>query len=222
MSRDAILARMRRSLGVHPGDVTRRAEVADRLTRTPRGVVPARGQLAREELVRLFLDKTVAVQASCVRVASPAESKTAVLDYLRGANLPMRIRIGADRRLAALGLEADPLVEDGHGPSAGDDLACLSHAFGGVAESGTLMLHSGPDNPTTLNFLPDHHIVVVDADDIYGDYETLLDLVRETYGIGEMPRTVNFITGPSRSADIEQTLLLGAHGPRSLHVIVVG
>ncbi|MEI9915983.1 MAG: LUD domain-containing protein [Methylovirgula sp.] len=39
---------------------------------------------------------------------------------------------------------------------------------------------------------------------------------------GAMPRTVNFITGPSRSADIEQTLLLGAHGPRALHIIIVG
>ena len=50
------------------------------------------------------------------------------------------------------------------------------------------------------------------------------DAIRETvhYGKGQMPRTVNWITGPSRSADIEQTLLLGAHGPQRLHVIVVG
>jgi L-lactate dehydrogenase complex protein LldG len=91
-----------------------------------------------------------------------------------------------------------------------------------VAESGTLVLVSGEDNPTTLNFLPDTHIVVVSADDVAGDYETVWQRIREQYGAGTMPRTVNLITGPSRSADIEQTLILGAHGPRRLHVIVVG
>jgi L-lactate dehydrogenase complex protein LldG len=83
------------------------------------------------------------------------------------------------------------------------------------------MLASGPDNPTTLNFLPDTHIVVVNAKDIAPDYETLWQRLRESYGAGAMPRAVNWITGPSRSADIEQTLILGAHGPRRLHVIVV-
>ena len=59
------------------------------------------------------------------------------------------------------------------------------------------------------------------AKDIAGDYESVLARVRNTYGKGRMPRTVNFITGPSRSGDIEQTLLLGAHGPRRLHIVVV-
>ena len=97
----------------------------------------------------------------------------------------------------------------------------LSHAFGAAAESGTLMLVSGAD-PTTLNFLPDTHIVVIDAKDAAGDDETLWQKLRERFGEGAMPRTVNRITGPSRSADIEQTLILGAHGPRRLHVMVVG
>jgi L-lactate dehydrogenase complex protein LldG len=89
------------------------------------------------------------------------------------------------------------------------------------AETGTIAMVSGPQNPSTLNFLPDNHIVVVSAKDIQGDYEALFARVRFAYGKGTMPRTVNFITGPSRSGDIEQTLLLGAHGPRRLHVIVV-
>jgi len=63
---------------------------------------------------------------------------------------------------------------------------------------------------------------VVSAGDIAGDYETIWARLRQQVGQGTMPRTVNLITGPSRSADIEQTLLLGAHGPRRLHIIVVG
>jgi L-lactate dehydrogenase complex protein LldG len=107
------------------------------------------------------------------------------------------------------------------GASDGGDLAAVSHAVGGAAETGTLMLTSGPDNPTTLNFLPDYHIVVVGAADISGDLEGFWRTLRATYGRGQMPRTVNLITGPSRSGDIEQKLLLGAHGPRRLHVVIV-
>ena len=88
-------------------------------------------------------------------------------------------------------------------------------------QTGTLALVSGPDNPTTLNFLPETHIVVIEAAKIVGNYETFWEMLRAAYGEGAMPRTVNFITGPSRSADIEQTLLLGAHGPRALHIIIV-
>jgi L-lactate dehydrogenase complex protein LldG len=101
-------------------------------------------------------------------------------------------------------------------------LSSVSHAFAGVAESGTVVLVSGTDNPTSLNFLPDNHIVVIDAKDVAGDYEAVWQRLRDRYGDGLMPRTINLITGPSRSADIEQTLILGAHGPRRLHVIVVG
>ena len=91
-----------------------------------------------------------------------------------------------------------------------------------MAESGTLALLSGPDNPTTLNFLAENHFVVVFAQDVLGDMESVIARLRTAYGAGVMPRALNFVTGPSRSADIEQTLLLGAHGPRRLHIVVVG
>ena len=81
---------------------------------------------------------------------------------------------------------------------------------------------SGADNPTTLNFLPETHIVVLESGDLVGTYEEVWTRLREKFGEGEMPRTVNMITGPSRTADIEQTLELGAHGPRRLHVIILG
>jgi L-lactate dehydrogenase complex protein LldG len=130
------------------------------------------------------------------------------------------LRIGEDARLAAMPWDATSL-EIAKGPSAGRDLNALSHAFGGIAETGTLALVSGPDNPTTLNFLPDNHIVVVAAADLTGSFEESVDRLRQRYGKGAMPRSLNLITGPSRSADIEQTLILGAHGPRKLHIIVV-
>ena len=135
-------------------------------------------------------------------------------------NCPATLRMGEDARLAEMKWSETPL-EIAHGPSDGHDLNALSFAFAGVAESGTLALVSGRDNPTTLNFLPDNHVVVVKRDDIVADYEAVFVKLRAVYGKGGAPRTLNLITGPSRSADIEQTLLLGAHGPRRLHIVTL-
>ncbi|MEJ1157693.1 LutC/YkgG family protein [Prosthecomicrobium sp. N25] len=222
MSRDVILSKIRRSLGAGPADVERRAAVSDRLTRSPRGIIPKRGQLPPAEQVRLFAAMAEKVSTTVAHVASPDEIPAAVADYLRSRNLPAAIRRGDDPRLAGLPWESQPQLAVATGPSDGRDLAGLSHAFAAVAETGTLVLTSGPENPTTLNFLPEYHLVVLRAEDVEGDVETVWERIRARYGKGALPRTVNMITGPSRSGDIEQTILLGAHGPRSLHVIVVG
>src|SRR5262249_34538074 len=221
-ARDLIFASIRRSLGVSGKEATRRKSVADRLGQHPPGIVPARGQLPAKERLALFPTMVEAANGSVAEIADASGVPRAVAAFLRGHNLPMAIKRGADPRLSALPWERERTLDVSVGPSDGNDLAALAHAFGAAAESGTLMLVSGPDNPTTLNFLPDTHMVVVDAKDVAGDYETLWRRLREKFGDGLMPRTVNFITGPSRSADIEQTLILGAHGPRRLHVMVVG
>ena len=219
-ARGDVFATIRRSLGVTGAEATRRGIVQERLERSPKGTIPARGQVSGEERVALFKTMAEAALATVAEVKSHADVPHAVAEFLRNHNLPATIRLGDDKRLAGLPWDGTPL-EVSRGPSQGGDLNAVSHAFGGIAESGTLAMVSGPDNPSTLNFLPDNHIVVVAAKDIAGDYESVLGKVRGTYGKGRMPRTVNFITGPSRSADIEQTLLLGAHGPRRLHIVVV-
>jgi L-lactate dehydrogenase complex protein LldG len=219
-ARDDILQNIRRSLGVTGREATRRWAVEERLGRGPRGVVPARGQVEGPERLALFRMQAEAALATVTEVASAAEVPRVVADYLRNHNLPAAVRVGEDERLQAMPW-ASTSLEVSWGRSHGGDLNAVSHAFGGVAESGTLVLTSGPENPSTLNFLPDNHIVVVRAKDIEGDYESLWARLRQTFGKGAMPRTVNWITGPSRSGDIEQTMLLGAHGPRRLHVVLV-
>jgi L-lactate dehydrogenase complex protein LldG len=114
-----------------------------------------------------------------------------------------------------------PLIEVTAGPTRGGDPVSMTPALAGVAETGTLALTSGPTRPTALNLLPDVHIVLLPAEQVVGSYEEVWGLVRSLHGKEGMPRTVNFITGPSRSGDIEQTLLMGAHGPRRLHIILV-
>jgi L-lactate dehydrogenase complex protein LldG len=219
-SRDIILASIRRSLGVSGGEAPRRAAVVERLEQHPPGIIPARGKRETERLA-LFRRMMEVASGTVEDVRDAADVPRAVAAFLRAHNLPPRVRRGADPRLDAMPWDRERTLDVATGPSDGSDLVAMSHAFGAAAETGTLMLVSGADNPTTLNFLPDTHIVVVRASGIAGDYETLWQRLRERYGAGAMPRTVNWITGPSRSADIEQTLILGAHGPRRLHVIVV-
>jgi L-lactate dehydrogenase complex protein LldG len=220
-ARDTIFASIRSSLAVNGQEAPRRKVVADRLSGHPAGVVPQRGQLPGRERVALFGKMLEGAAGSLKRVASADDVPQAIGEFLRRHNLPLSVRRGGDALLAALPWDREPALDVSVGVSDGQQLASVSHAFGGVAETGTLVLTAGPDNPTTLNFLPDNHVVVIEAKDITGDFETMLARLREKFGVA-LPRVVNMITGPSRSADIEQTLILGAHGPRRLHVILVG
>jgi len=220
-ARQAIFAAIRRSLHVTGAEAPRRQIVTERLERAPKGIVPARGQLDAEGRTALFKAQAERVSATVARVPAATDVPGEVARYLRDNNLPASVRMGADPRLAAMPW-AQTALEIGQGRSYGKDLSSVSHAAAGVAETGTLVMTSGPDNPTTLNFLADNHIVVVEAQDILGDYESVWRKLRGSFGKGLMPRTVNLITGPSRSADIAHTLLLGAHGPRNLHIVIVG
>ncbi|MCB8820487.1 LutC/YkgG family protein [Microvirga rosea] len=219
-ARDEILANIRRSLRVGGNETIRRQIATERLERAPKGLVPSRGQLPAEERLALFKLQAEAALATVTEVDSSADVPQSIATFLRDHNLPATLRMGSDLRLTAMPWN-DTSLEIAHGPSQGSDLNAVSHAFGGVAETGTLVLVSGPENPSTLNFLPDNHIIIVSAKDVAGDYETVWNKVRFAFGKSGMPRTVNWITGPSRSGDIEQTMLLGAHGPRRLHIVVV-
>jgi L-lactate dehydrogenase complex protein LldG len=220
-ARDDILATIRRSLHVTGAEAPRLAAVRERLAGAPAGVIPARGPGDAAAMRATFRSEAERAGASVAEVGDAADVPGEIARYLRDNNLPATLRMGEDARLAALPWSATT-IEVLKGASDGHDLNAVSAALGAVAETGTLALASGPDNPTTLNFLPDNHIVVVAARDIVADVESVWRSLRAAYGKGAMPRTLNLITGPSRSADIEQTLLLGAHGPRRLHIVIAG
>lgn len=219
-ARDDMLGNIRRSLGVTGREATRRQSVAERLANAPAGIIPRRGQVSGDPLLALFQVQAEAALSTVTVVDSSSDVPQSIAHFLRDHNLPATLRMGDDLRLRAMPWDETALAVS-HGRSDGGDLNAVSHAYGAAAETGSLVMVSGSENPSTLNFLPDNHIIVVSAKDIVGDYETIWAQVRRTFGKNAMPRTVNWITGPSRSGDIEQTMLLGAHGPRRLHVIVV-
>lgn len=95
----------------------------------------------------------------------------------------------------------------------------VTYAHLGIEETGTLVMLSSPSSPTGMNFLADHHLVVLSCADIVKTMEDVWTILRDEDG--ELPRTVNLITGPSRTADIEQEIQIGAHGPKNLHVVLI-
>lgn len=222
-AREEMLGHIRSAVG--KGRASDAARTVDaRLAAHGANLIPARGQLAPEAKIALFETMAREASATLARVASPSDVPEAVAQFLKSENLPSRIAMAPDPWLGALGWERQSLLAIRRGRAEPSDEVGVTVAFSAIAETGTLMLLSGPDTPTTLNLLPETHVVVLRASQIVGAYEEAWARLRQARG-GEggvaMPRTVNFITGPSRSADIEQQLQMGAHGPRRLHIVLV-
>jgi L-lactate dehydrogenase complex protein LldG len=218
--REAVLGKIRMALGTYASP-NRRSVVAGRVAAPLPSLIPERAKrqpAERKALLRTFLEGQA---ASLVEVGSANEIAVAIASFLRSANLPLRLRTGEDAYLDGLGWEREPALERRRGSAVDTDEVGLSRATAAVAETGTLVLASGPDNPVTLGFLPETHIVIVEERNLVGGYEDAWDNVRALFGRRSMPRTVNFISGPSRSADIGGELVMGAHGPRRLCVILV-
>ena len=225
-SREIILGGLRRALRRAAADDGAAAAVRDRLDEHRPNTIPARAaSLDHDGQVALFETMAAEVSATIARVASLAEVPGAVAAYLAAHNLPARLVVTPDSALEPVPWAEHPTLELRRGIVGADDLVGVTGSFAGIAETGTLMLISGPESPTRNNFLPDNHIVVLRAEQIVPTYEEgwvrLRALKTLEGGHFTMPRTVNFITGPSRTADIEMKIELGAHGPRRLHIVLV-
>lgn len=218
-ARETILARIRSRL---PGtEAARREEVELHLAAHGANLVPLRGLGDGDHRLSLFTRLMTGVGGSVETVETLADVVQAVAAHMAAAGLPPSLRKGADTTLAHLPWHRAPGLALLSGPADPADHTTLSLAFAGVAESGTVLLLSGPDNPATLNFLPELHMVVLPASRLVSCYEDVWPLLRASQGDGLMPSTLNMISGPSRTADIEQTIVRPAHGPRDLHVIIV-
>ena len=223
--RDAILGSIRRSLGRGPLDDAARTAMDERMAKPKPNLVPARTDISQDERVELFTSMAEAVFATVDRVSGADAVPGAVADYLAQHNLPPALVMAPDPALDAYPWGERPMLAIRRGRAEEADRVGVTGAVMGFAETGTLMMASGPDHPSTLNFLPETHVVVLPAEKIGGAYEEGWARLRAEGGSGAdggfMPRTINLVTGPSRTADIEQTIALGAHGPRRLHIVIV-
>jgi L-lactate dehydrogenase complex protein LldG len=211
-ARDNILARIRAAQGrnIAPAEEEREA-VRAHLRAHPQGPRPA----SEGELVTRFRERILGLASTWDEVGARSAVPAAIAAYLHEHDLPRRAvcwQEFIDLDWAGSGIEAE--VRNARG----DDLVGITGTFCAIAETGTLMMLSGPNTPTAVSLLPETHIAVVDKARIVRGMEDAWKLLREE--CGAMPRAVNFISGPSRTADIEQTVTLGAHGPYRVHVIL--
>ncbi|SIQ09105.1 MULTISPECIES: LutC/YkgG family protein [Acidiphilium] len=217
--RAAILAAIRRGLGRGALPADQSMMLQARIAAHPRQIIPARVALDHAGLIDLFVANATREFATIDHIQDRTALPEAIATYLRAQNLPMELTIAPHPTLEHIDWSANTLLTTRFGRAAASDMVSVQAGFAGIAETGTLMLPSGAGTPTTLNLLPDTEIVVLDTNDIVGPYEDAFDRLRQA---GAMPRNVMLVTGPSRSADIERTLELGAHGPRRLHIVLVG
>jgi len=207
-SRDLILRAVRDALGREPL-TTAQAETLG--ARQPAHTRPA----VEDALTAHFVRKFESHAGTVSHVASLADVPQAVEAYCTAQGLARKAAVGG--ALHALDWPADWHIH--HDPAGIDEGLSVTPCLAGIAETGSLMLGSGPGSPTTHNFVPDDHVVVLHTTQIVRHLEDAWPIVRaHPEGI---PRTINFISGPSRTADVELTIQLGAHGPRRMHVILV-
>jgi len=171
--------------------------------------------LSNEDPVLRFSEKAIAVSAKMHNIASAADAPEAILALLSAEGARLNLHVPESSPLRELPWQRAPGLRISEKPPSGDDAAFAAADYG-IAETGTLAFLSGPRSLSSWHYRPGREIVLLGKNLILPRLE---DLFART---GAMPASLNLVTGPSRTADIEQTIELGAHGPRALDILIVG
>ena len=212
-ARQAIFSRIRkaqqRSAEPTQGELD---AVQEYLRRHPSGPRPAIGL----DMIQHFKEQALRMSDTVAEIGSLNEVPAAIAQYLD--QLGMAKKAIAWNTLSELGWSGAGIAVEFRVPK-NEDLVGITGAFCAVAETGSLLLLSSPDTFASASLLPETHIAILPASRIVAAMEDAFALVRSEHG--ELPRATNFISGPSRTGDIEQTIVLGAHGPYRVHVLIV-
>lgn len=192
----------------------------NRLNQPERHIIPKQAQGSHGALVALFVSKAEAAQASVTRLQSMKDIPSEVAQIAAGYNYPALAHLPQQCALNELDWPRAQVRTTSGTPTQDCPLG-VTDCFAGIAESGTIMVHSGQGRPHALNLVPDTLIVVVTTAQIIGAYEDAFDLARQRFQPHTWPRIVSWITGPSRTADIAGIILFGAHGSRRAHILLV-
>ncbi len=168
-------------------------------------------------LIERLIQKHTAVHGTVAVVSALSEVPDAVSAFLSIHGLPAKMVMSSTEWM--LGLDWNPDWEMECRRTSAEDAAAVTDVVCAVAESGTFVIASSADVSSTQMFLPENHVVIVDAGQIVRHLDDALTVCAER--IAASARGVHMITGPSKTADVEQTLQYGAHGPRRLHAVIV-
>ncbi len=222
-SRDLVLNKLRSTLG-RTDDLSELNSLRQQLITPKPQPIPNRGNPKADDRIPIFEELALSANCSIERVSAPQDIPRSVANWLAHNNLPTKLVMAPHPTLASLPWSAQPLLSIRKGiPEKGDEVG-LNMAIAGVSETGTLMFASSPQTPTSLSFLPENHIAIVEASTIVGSYEEAVKMLKTPepdQPHSQMPRVLNFVTGPSRTGDIALKLELGAHGPKRLHIVIV-
>jgi L-lactate dehydrogenase complex protein LldG len=166
--------------------------------------------------VATFTERARKLSSDVLGPVPAAQAIRETAHYLRSRQLPLQAVCWP--ALAALdwhgaGIAAEPRA------GRGDDLVGITGAFCAIAETGTLMLLSGAGTPASVSLLPETHVALLPVTRLVARMEDAWTLLRREHGT--LPRAVHFVSGPSRTADIEQTVTLGAHGPYRVLIVLL-
>lgn len=212
-ARDRILLRVRAALG-RSGPLPQQPAEAMRayIVQHPSGPRPQ----AQWDLAERLRERALTLATTVDEVETMAGVPAAVARYLRAHGLPPQAVIWPE--LAGLDWQAAGIAAEAR-KAEGMDLVGVTGAYCALAETGTLLLLSGAATPASTSLLPETHIAILPTARIVKSMEDAWALLRAERG--QLPRATNFVSGPSRTADIEQTLVLGAHGPYRVHLVLV-
>jgi len=210
-ARGAILGRLR-------GAIAARRSGGPAAARPDSYIRPRRAQGGRAELVARFHEMALFAGASITTIDNDVEAPAAVARYLSREGLGDRLVLSPSARILRMPWSDTPRLSVCRSHFGPDDRVAVTEAVAGVAETGTLLVRSDADSPNALHLLPEAHIAVLDSATMVGSYEDALQILGQDK---TWPRVATFITGPSRTADIEKTPQIGVHGPRQLHIILI-
>lgn len=217
-ARERILSRVRAATGARHRTDEQHLALQSRITNPPRGPIPKSVNRSPDDLVAMFETKAVQHDCTVESASSPEEAWLMIVAFMAEHALRPEVVVAPSTALDEILKNAGDEINIRRDAAHETDQTSLTPVVCAVAETGTMVTVSGQATPTTLNFVPENQIVLVKTREVVPCYEDGWDEIRKR---GQMPRSVNWLSGPSRSADIGQVLYLGAHGPRRQHVILL-
>lgn len=217
-ARERILARVN-SIRATRADIAKVDPVSSHEKTNP---VAAMSMSGVDQYVATFCARAAEEAATSECVATHAAVPQAVAAYLDQQGLERRVHVaGINRRDdVPINWSGDTDIEPITGSMAADGATLVSGCLAAIAEAGVVVTDSGSGYPNAWHYLAATHIVVLRAAQIVDGFEAFWRFARERFGSAP-PRAINWIVGPSRTADLGVPSKLGAHGPARVHVIIV-